>query len=116
MEETGLEELTAVLEECRITNQFPKGWGVTEIRWLYKKDDPLQLANYRPIALTDTLYKIFMRVMTERLDEVVEQYNLVSDEQHGFRRDRSCHSAIMTLKYIMSKQRAKKKPQHVAYL
>ena len=77
MEETGLEELTAVLEECRTTNQFPKGWGVTEIRWLYKKDDPLQLVNYRPIALTDTLYKIFMRIMTERLDEVVEQHNRI---------------------------------------
>ena len=54
--------------------------------------------------------------MTERLDEVVEQHNLVSDEQHGFRRDRSCHSAIMTLKYIMSTHKAKKKPLHVAYL
>ena len=116
LEKEGIQELREVLEEARRTNSFPEGWGLTELRWLYKKDDPTQITNYRPIALTDTLYKIFMRVMTERLDTVVEQYQLISDEQHGFRRDRSCFSAIMALKYIMAKHKAKGKALHVAYL
>ena len=83
MEGEGMEELRAVLEECRITNSFPEGWGLTEIRWLYKKDDPIQITNYRPIALTDTLYKIYMRIMTDRLEAVVEQGKLISYEQGG---------------------------------
>ena len=57
-----------------------------------------------------------MRIMTERLDAAIEKYHLVSDEQHGFRRDRSCYSAIMALKYIMAKHKAKKKELHIAYL
>ena len=116
LEGEGLDDLVQVLEECRKTNTFPKGWGITEVRWLYKKDDPTNIKNYRPIALTDTLYKIFMRIMTERVDEIVERHGLISDDQHGFRRDRSCHSAIMTLKYIMARSRAERKPLHVAYL
>ena len=57
-----------------------------------------------------------MRIMTERLEAVVEQGKLISDEQHGFRRDRSCQTAIMSLKYIMAKHKAKRKALHIAYL
>ncbi len=118
METKGREKLVEVLEECRKTNEFPEGWKETELRWIYKKDDPLQIKNYRPIALTDTLYKIFTRIMTERVEKVVEKYGMVADEQQGFRSDRSCLSASMALKILMARrmQKGQEKPFHVAYL
>ncbi|MCP4114889.1 MAG: reverse transcriptase family protein, partial [Desulfobacteraceae bacterium] len=81
-------------------------------------EDPLQIKNYRPIALTDTLYKIFTRIMTERVEKVVEKYGMVADEQQGFRSDRSCLSASMALKILMARRMKKgqEKPFHVAYL
>ena len=80
------EKLAKVMEYCRQTSQFPGGWKETEIRWLYKKDDPLEIKNYRPIALTDTLYKIFTRIMTSRLEQAVEKYGIIADEQQGFQK------------------------------
>ena len=76
----------------------------------------MQIKNYRPIALTDTLYKIFTRIMTERLEKVVETYGLLPDEQQGFRADRSCLTAAMTMSMLMGRRKQDKKPFHVAYM
>ena len=79
------EKLLDLLEKCRMSSKFPKGWKETELKWIYKKADPSKIANYRPIALTDTLYKIFTRIMTERLERVAEKYGIITDLQNGFR-------------------------------
>jgi len=39
-----------------------------------------------------------MRILTGRLEELVEQNGIISDEQQGFRTDRSCAAAIIMLK------------------
>ena len=57
-----------------------------------------------------------MRMMTERLEKTVEEWNLVADEQQGFRSDRSCYSAITTLKMILNRQKARGEEIQVAYL
>ncbi len=116
MDRVNIKGITEALEECRMNNEFPKGWKRTDLRWIYKKGDPTEVTNYRPIALTDTMYKIFMRIMTERLEKKVELENIVSDEQQGFRKDRSCYGAVMALKLKMARCLRDKKPMHVAYL
>ncbi len=54
--------------------------------------------------------------MTERLEKVVEKLGLIADEQQGFRSDRSCLSAAMTLNILMAKRMKQEKPFHIAYL
>ena len=115
----GIEERTKVLqllEQCRKESEFPQGWKETELRWIYKKADPSKIENYRPIALTDTLYKLFTRIMTERLEEVIETYGILTEVQNGFRSDRSCMSAIMVLNIMMARRLRQEKPFHVAYI
>ena len=111
-----VQTLAITLEECRRSNKFPEGWKRTELSWIYKKGDATEIANYRPIALTDTIYKIFMRIMTERLEGVIEREGIISDEQQGFRKDRSCYGAIMALKLKMARCQRERKGLHVAYL
>jgi hypothetical protein len=77
-------KMASALERCRQENKFPEGWKTTELRWLYKKGDPLQISNYRPIALAEVLYKVFTRIMTSQLEEGVEGCYLLEDEQQGF--------------------------------
>jgi len=116
MQEKEITWLTNHLEKCRENNQFPKSWKEAELRWIFKKDDPLILANYRPIALLQVSYKIFMRIYTTRLERAIETEGLVSDEQQGFRTDRSCHSAALILEIIKGRRKQGKKPLHVAFL
>jgi len=99
LEKPGVRKLTEALEKCRQTSQFPERWRKTILRWIYKnKGKKTEVGNYRPIALSDTLYKIFARVLTERLEIFVERTGAVSVEQDGFRRDRGNHPTEDTSK------------------
>ena len=49
---------------------------------------------FRGIALTSVVCKIFCHILKERLATVVEEFNLVVDEQGGFRRGRGCRDQI----------------------
>ena len=47
-------------------------------------------ANYRPVALTSHITKMFERVIRKWLVAHLEENNLLPDGQHGFRSSRSC--------------------------
>ena len=52
--------------------------------------------NYRPIALTSHLIKIFEKVIRNNLVEYMEKYGLFNPTQHGFRFGRSCVSQLLS--------------------
>ena len=52
-------------------------------------------ANYRPIALTSHLTKVFEKVIRNKLAEFLEENNLFNSSQHGFRAGRSCLSQLL---------------------
>ncbi len=94
----------------------PKEWKTMVVKWIYKKDSMLALTNYRPIALGNTLSKLFMRVLTERIERLVERGQLVSGEQQGFRTDRSCMGALFMLRRMAAKADVRQEPFLVASL
>ncbi|CAL4152241.1 unnamed protein product, partial [Meganyctiphanes norvegica] len=52
-------------------------------------------ANYRPVALTSHLIKLFERVMKKYIIAYLEENNLFNPGQHGFRQGRSCLSQLI---------------------
>ena len=52
-------------------------------------------ANYRPIALTSHLIKVFEKVVRNKLVEFFDENNLFNSSQHGFRAARSCLSQLL---------------------
>jgi len=110
------EEVRGLLEQCRKQNKFPRSWKETELRWIYKKGDPLKIQNYRPISLQKTLYKIFTRIMTERLETLTQKLGLVTELQNGFTPDKSTVTAVMVHNIIMARRLNKGKPFYVAYV
>ena len=53
-------------------------------------------ANYRPVALTSHVIKVFERVLRRRLVIHLEENNLLPDGQHGFRARRSCLTQLLS--------------------
>ena len=51
--------------------------------------------NYRPIALTSHIVKIFEKVVRTKITNYLEENNLFNDNQHGFRQSRSCLSQLL---------------------
>ena len=52
-------------------------------------------ANYRPVALTSPLIKLFEKVLRNRMIRYMEEHDLFNPGQHGFRLGRSCLSQLV---------------------
>lgn len=76
---------------------FPDRLKLSLIKPLHKKGCKLDIDNYRPIALTPILSKIFERVMYERVLNFLNKYNTLVEQQFGFRKNKSTTLAIFTL-------------------
>ncbi|CAG4935787.1 unnamed protein product [Colias eurytheme] len=71
---------------------IPHQWLESEITLLYKKGDPADLGNYRPISLMSCFYKLFSSCLLERIAPVIDAHQPI--EQAGFR------SGFSTLDHI----------------
>jgi len=77
--------------------KFPTAWHNIEIINLFKKgnrDDP---ANYRPIALLVVCLKIFTQIVLNRMNDMIEESNILPESQAGFRKGRGCEDHIFSL-------------------
>ena len=52
-------------------------------------------ANYRPVALTSHIIKIFEKVIRNHIVQFLDENNKFNDSQHGFRNGRSCVSELL---------------------
>ena len=63
---------------------------------IYKgKGSKCKAANYRPISLTSHVMKVFERIIRNKLVAYLEENNILSPNQHGFRKGRSCLSELL---------------------
>ena len=87
-----------------LTNGFiPQELKSQFITPVYKKDDRIDAANYRPVSLTSHLIKTFERIIRNKLVDYLEGANLISSSQHGFRKKRSCLTQLLShIEYIYS--------------
>ena len=63
----------------------PAYWLGGLIRFLFKKEDLLDAANYRPLCLQDCVYKLLSGILTDLLYRLAERYGLMDPSQEGFR-------------------------------
>jgi hypothetical protein len=70
---------------CYKQKQIPASWKISLTILLYKKRNPAQLPNHRPIALANTIYKFFTSTLTYILSAYGEEYQILHDSQKGFR-------------------------------
>ena len=102
----GGDELVRYLEVlynlCYKNKKTPKDWRQGLIKSLHKKgpkDDP---SNYRPITLLCPIGKLYATIINNRISNHLENNNLLSSSQNGFRtRDsRNCQDHIFTLSEV----------------
>jgi hypothetical protein len=82
---------------CLITGSYPVSWRFSLIHPIPKKGDKSLPSNYRPIALTNFLAKVFESLINNHILKHSEKLLLFSDSQYGFRRGRSTADLLTLL-------------------
>jgi len=67
--------------------------------------------NYRPISLLPVLSKVFKKVLNKQLNEKLDEYNIIDDDQYGFRPNHSTEDAVV--KFIDHIEKALTKNRYV---
>ena len=62
---------------------------------IHKGGDKGEPKNYRPIALTSHIIKLFEKVVRKNIVNFMEANDLYNEGQHGFRSGRSCISQLL---------------------
>ena len=90
--------LLDILNSFWFLGTSPKSWKISILVPVLKplKDSYLP-KNYRPIALTSCVCKIYERMVNARLVWYLESKNLLSNRQFGFRKNRSTIDPLMFL-------------------
>jgi len=81
--------LTKLFRLILKTKIFPSCWKHAVVQPVFKKGDPSDPSNYRPIAITSTISKVFESLINSKLSTHLENHHLLSDHQYGFRSSRS---------------------------
>jgi hypothetical protein len=74
---------------------FPDYLKISKIKPIHKGGDNNKPENYRPVSLLPALSKIYEKVVFGRLEQHLQQNNILISEQHGFRKGKSTKSALL---------------------
>ena len=92
-----ISDTVAVLFNKSLTSgDIPLDWKLANVSAVFKKGKKSSPSNYRPISLTVNLCKVFESIMRDKLIEHLEKYELIKESQHGFVRNKSCLTNLLT--------------------
>ena len=87
--------LTNCINKSIETGCFPDSLKVANITPIFKKDDPLDKANYRPVSILPLISKVYERLIYNQLSEYNESF--LSHILYGFRKAHSIQHALFKL-------------------
>ncbi|MES9883146.1 MAG: reverse transcriptase family protein [Sedimenticola sp.] len=94
---------------CKLFNkiltrgEYPTEWTTGIVIPVFKKGNPNDAGNYRPITLISHLAKLFTSVLNSRLLAWSQQNDIITDAQYGFKPGFGTTDAIFALHAIVSK-------------
>lgn len=106
--------LAALYTAIGTTGTLPARFSDGIIKVLYKKGDPTQPGNYRPITLLNTDYRTLAKVLAARLGPALN--TAISAEQTAFLPDRLIGSNVFALRHLPHLLRSQGRAAVIAFL
>lgn len=101
--------LAQIFNICMKAKKIPSSWKTSTTIFIPKDGDPNEAENWRPIALSCTLYKLFTSIISSRLSKWLEEHELLSPHQKGFRPFDGTLENNYLLSYRIKQAKRKKK-------
>ena len=87
--------ITVIINTSIVTGFFPVLWKHPHVVPAFKSGDVNNVGNYRPISLLSIVSKLLEKIIAVQLMSFLENNNLLSNSQHGFRSNMSTETALM---------------------
>ncbi|RUM93601.1 MAG: hypothetical protein DSZ28_07615 [Thiothrix sp.] len=98
------------------TGKFPVSWSKSIIVPIHKHGCLTNPDNFRGISLTSIFSKVFTHILNSRLQSWADDYDLIAEEQGGFRRGYSTIDNIYILHEVVKQHLNRKKKLYVAFI
>lgn len=89
--------LTLIFQKSLSSGKIPKAWKDARISPIFKKGSKTDPSNYRPVSLTSVVCKILEKVVRKNIMTHLTENKMLSDEQYGFRTNRSCALQLLNV-------------------
>ena len=89
--------LTRIINLSLSSGTVPKQLKIAHIIPLFKSGDQELYANYRPVSIVPIFSKFLEKVVYKRLSNFLTKYNILFDNQYGFRKNHSTALALLHL-------------------
>lgn len=86
--------LAYFINKCIDRQVYPNELKTSIIRPIFKGGNHKEYTNYRPIAILSVINKIFEKIIIGQITKFLENNNILTDIQHGFRPNRSTATAL----------------------
>ena len=96
--------LTNLFNTCLANTELLPGSEESIVITLYKKGDKTNLANWRPIALSNTDLKLLTKILANRLNPHASK--VLSQNQYGFIQGRNIHDNINLVANVLREPKA----------
>ena len=95
--------LQFIFRQCIDTGSFPLEWKKVNVVPVHKKVDKQCLKNYGPVSLLPICGKIFERLIFNEMFRFLNENNLISSNQSGFKPGHSCINQLLSITHKIYK-------------
>ncbi|MCG8048030.1 MAG: reverse transcriptase domain-containing protein, partial [Candidatus Thiodiazotropha endolucinida] len=89
--------IAMLINKSITTGQFPTHLKLAKVFPIFKGGTKTDPSNYRPISILPTVSKIFEKHVNQHLMGYLNKYNILHENQSGFRQKHSCQTALIKL-------------------
>jgi hypothetical protein len=106
--------LTILIQPNKFDVSIPDSWTEDCIKILHKKEETTDIKNYRPLSMTNTIYKLFTKLIMKRIIDPLRE--CIERHQTEFMPDRSIFDNIKKAQTLIDRADQLKQPLYVASL
>ena len=88
--------LAKLFQKSLNTGEVPQEWRDALVVPIFKKGERHQPANYRPVSLTSITCKLLEHIVHSNIMQHFDRHRVLNDNQHGFRKRRSCETQLIS--------------------